>query len=257
MTVPNPIGVGSASPCWLASMNAKAYELLKTTFYNACIEWLQEDWPRAANEEAMTPKLLTQISQHVRRIMPQIQGELQKPPFYGTFSFDYVETTKCQEHELGADFAVLVELNLARYISAERFSLFQAKLFDHNSTEINREQLEKLRGFTEESYYIFYNDRRCGPNAIPYILRARTVEAVLAEQRSKTSLSQSAVMPFALDFDRVLTDHLISLWEGEDHIKTLQKVIPVIKNLVPRVMRIGIRSEGEISMYKEGRHENR
>lgn len=257
MTKPHTIATGSISPCWFATINPRAYELFKNALHDACIEWLQNDWPRAANEEAMTPKLLTQISTYVKRVVPQIQKELKKPPFHGYFYFDYVEATKSQEHQLGADFAVLVELNLPNYIYAERFSLFQAKLFDHNSTKIEKEQLERLRNFTEESYYIFYNDRVQGPKSVPYVLRARNIEAILAGRRSKTTLFRQAVVLFSLDLDIVLADHLISLWEGEDRIKSLHKVIPIIKDLVPRLITIRIGGEREFSRDKEVYDENR
>jgi hypothetical protein len=243
MTKPHTIATGSISPCWLATIKPRAYGLFKNAIHDACVEWLQNDWPRAANEEAMTPKLLTQISVYVKRAAPQIQKELKAPPFHGSFYFDYVEATKSQEHQLGADFAILVELNLPNCICAERFSLFQAKLFDHNSTTIKKEQLEVLRNFTEESYYIFYNDKVQGPIVIPYVLRARNIEAILAGRKNKTTLFRQAVVPFALDFDTVLVDHIISLWEGEDHIKSLHKVVPIIRHLVPRLITIRIASE--------------
>lgn len=251
MTMPHIMATGSISPCWLARINQKAYELFKNAVHNACVEWLKKDWRRAADEEAMTSKLLTQIFEYVQRISPQIQAELAKPPFHGYFYFDYVETTKSQEHELGADFAILVELKLPNYAYAERFSLFQAKLFKNNSTRIKKKQLSDLRDFTEESYYIFYDDKVHGSKTIPYVLRARNVEAILAGRKSKTTIYRPAVIPFTLDFDIVLSDHLISLWEGEDRIKSLHKVTPIIKDLVPRLVSIRIGSETEFSVSKE------
>jgi hypothetical protein len=185
------------------------------------------------------------MSSHVKSIIPQIQKELAKPSLRGYFHFDYVEPTKKEEHELGADFAVLVELNWHHRIHAERFSLFQAKLFKRNSATIEKEQLEKLRDFSEESYYLFYNDKVQGPKVIPYTIPARNVEALLVGLKCKKTLSREAIIPFALDFDTVVTDHLISLWEGEDHIKSLRRILPIIERLVPRLVtiRIGIAQE--------------
>lgn len=242
---PPTIASGSVSPCWLATISPAAYELLKNQIHDACVTWVQDDWPRAADEEAMTSKLLTRMSSYVKSIAPQIQRKITTSRLSGYFHFDYTESTKKEEHELGADFAIFVELNWHHRIHAERFSLFQAKLFKHNSTTIENEQLEKLRNFSEESYYLFYNDKVHGPKVVPYTIPARNVEAVLAGLECKKTLSREAIIPFALDFETVVVNHLISLWEGEDHIKSLKRTLPIIERLVPRLVtiRIGIGEE--------------
>jgi len=242
---PQTIATGSVSPCWLATISPGAYELFKNCLHDACVTWIHNDWPRAADEEAMTSKLLTRVTSYVKSIIPQIQKEIAKPPLRGYFHFDYIESTKKQEHELGADFAILVELSWHHRIHAERFSLFQAKLFKHKSTTVKKEQLGKLRGFSDQSYYLFYNDKTRGPKAIPYAIPARNVEAILAGCKSKNTLYRPAVIPFALDFDIVLADHLISLWEGEDRIQSLNQILPIVKRLVPRLITIQIGSEEE------------
>jgi hypothetical protein len=103
------------------------------------------------------------------------------------------------EGETGADFALVLDVNLPNVLQAQRSVLGQAKILDGSSLALDNEQLERILqvGGPESAAYLVW-----GKKKLPSVLSAENVAAFIRTQGG--SYLSTRILPFARPIERVL-----------------------------------------------------
>jgi hypothetical protein len=231
---------------WLRSGAIEA--ILYSIFSKSCNDVIKHyDSPEIAITGTLAAYLCSNAEQKTNDFLKSLESHF--PGLTPDFELQFIDCQKNRDIG-GADFAVLLNVELKGVHSRFSFAAFQAKkhMDKFLSFSINeREQLIRIRHFTHASYYILY--KKSNP---PIVVPARALYSYLCAKNTYR-ISEEEIIAVALQFaDYIMYDFLPG-WSGDDRSanEVEEFVTHVLRPIHILKLKLSTNEPGEGGMKKE------
>ncbi len=226
---------------WSGLQSAELERLLYTVFSRASRDVIRH---YDSAEIGITGALAAYLCSHSDDLSEEIRDSLRDLSPTGNpveFELSHVDLQKTEDVG-GADFAILLDIDIAKRHTRSAFCVFQAKRQVSRPLSLSgkaRRQLDRLLYFTHAAYYLFYPT--AAPRECPQVVPARVVRAYVDSRRSQT-ITRDELDAVAVDFQDYVSYDFVSGWSGDDRSprSVSEFVVHVVRPVHLVRIRVGI-----------------